>query len=512
MTASNEAKETIRPGYRGFRTAGTRLTEEPLAFLDFHRSNLLGESIHFIHAFDKAHAVMMTEAGILPPETGRAILRAFRTMEADGMEAARATADGGMHSGEHYLIQTLGEEVGGQLHLGRSSGDLIEVARRLTFKAHVHRLLAALGDVRSALLDVAAEHLETVMPGYTHGQHAQPTTFAHWATMFEICFARDAARMRSFYYRLNRSPAGAAIMTGSDFPIDRARTAALLGFDAPLDHTMDAILSHDLEMEYAAVLAVLAQTLGRLAEDLFLWSTTEFAMVELPDRYCGTSSIMPQKKNPDGLEDMKGLAAQSLGFLVTVFAAENGPTGFPIMERRNTQAVLWDTGRGLGLRLETMAPLLRDLQVRRERMAALAGSNWAQATDLASALVRQSGLDWRTAHQAVGVFVRECLGAGIAPVAARASDLGRTLRRLGLDVPPLADAAFDDAMSPSAFVRRRTMLGAPAPVAVAARIEAAHATLAQDGVQLAGFEEQAKAASARLEAAIDAILPESMLA
>ena len=492
--------------YRGFRPAGARLTEEPLPHLDFHRSDLLGESVHGIHAFDKAHAVMLVEAGIVPKAVGQAMLAAFRAMEAEGIEAARAAAGGGMHSGEHYLIGRLGEEVGGRLHLGRSSGDLIEVARRLTFKTHVHRLLAALAAVRTALLDLASAHLDTVMPGYTHGQHAQPTTFAHWATMFEICFARDAARLLGFLPRLNRSPAGAAIMTGSDFPLDRARTAALLGFDAPLDHTMDAILSHDLEMEYAGILAVLAQTLARLADDLFLWSTCEFAMVELPDRYCGTSSIMPQKKNPDGLEDMKGLAAQSLGFLVTVFSAEKGPTGFPIMERRNSQNVLWDTGRGLGLRLESLAPLLRDLQIRRERMAELAGSNWAQATDLAAAIVREAALDWRTAHQLVAVFVRECIAAGIAPMAARPADLDRAARGVGLAPPALGETVFADAMSPAAFVRRRTLLGGPAPAAMERRIADARATLAADGERLAVGERQAEAAAAALDAAIDAIL------
>jgi argininosuccinate lyase len=246
--------------------------------------------------------------------------------------------------------------------------------------------------------------------------------------------------------------------------------------------------------------------LGRLADDLFLWSTTEFAMVELPDRYCGTSSIMPQKKNPDGLEDMKGLAAQSLGFLVTVFSAEKGPTGFPIMERRNTQAILWDTGRGLGVRLESMAPLLRDLLVRRERMAELAGCNWAQATDLAAALVREAALDWRTAHQLVGVFVRECITAGIAPMAARPEDLDRTAKGLGLTPPALSDAVFDDAMAPAAFVRRRTLLGGPAPVAVARRIADARASLMQDAERLAGTERQVREASALLEIAIDTIL------
>jgi argininosuccinate lyase len=492
--------------YRGFRTAGTRLTEEPLAHLDFHRSSLLGESIHGIHAFDKAHAVMLTETGILPRETGRAILGALRGMEAEGMEQARARADGGMHSGEHYLIQKLGHAVGGRLHLGRSSGDLIEVARRLTFKAHVHRLLGALAGLRGMLLDLAVAHRHSVMPGYTHGQHAQPTTFAHWCTMFEVCFARDAARLLSFHQRLNLSPAGAAIMTGSDFPLDRHRTAALLGFDAPLPHTMDAILSHDLEMEYAGVLSVLAQTLGRMADDLYLWSTTEFAMVELPDRYCGTSSIMPQKKNPDALEDMKGLAAQSLGFLVTIFAAEKGPTGFPIMERRNTQDVLWRTGTALAVRLETMAPLLRDLQVRTARMLALAGSNWAQATDLAAALVRQAGMDWRNAHQLVGVFVRRCMEAGIAPMQATTEGLDQAATAMELPAPGLPAAAFADAMDPAAFVARRGLIGGPAPAAIDAAVVAAQAILARDAAALAGHRAQAEAAAAALEAAIDAVL------
>jgi len=295
-------------------------------------------------------------------------------------------------------------------------------------------------------------------------------------------------------------------MTGSDFPLDRPRVADLLGFDDPLPHTMDAILSHDLEMEYAAVLAVLAQTLGRLADDLFLWSTTEFAMVELPDRYCGTSSIMPQKKNPDGLEDMKGLAAQSLGFLVTVFAAEKGPTGFPIMERRNSQAVLWATGSGLAVRLETIAPLLRDLQVRKARMRELAGANWAQATDLAAALVRSAGMDWRSAHQLVGVCVRECLAGGISPMAARPADLDRAAHGMGVPAPALSDAVFDTAMDPAEFVRRRTLLGGPAPEAILREAATARVVLAADADQLAAKQQQAVDAAARLEAAISVIL------
>jgi argininosuccinate lyase len=488
--------------YEGFRGVGSRLTEAPLEHMDFHRSGLLGESVHGIHAFDKAHALMLSETGINTRETGRAILQAFSEMERRGLVETREQAGGGMHSGEHYLIRTRGEEVGGRLHLGRSSGDLIEVARRFTFRRHVHAMLSALCATRSALLELAAKHLDTVMPGYTHGQHAQPSTFGHWATLFEEVFARDTARLLSFHERLNRSPAGAAIMTGSDFPLDRQRVADLLGFDAPLSHTWDAIMSHDLEMEYAGVLAVLAQNLGRIADDLILWSTTEFAMVDLPDRYCGTSSIMPQKKNPDGLEDMKSVAARSLGVVVTVMAAEKGPTGFPIMERRNSQAMLWDLGRDLALRFETLGPLLRDMEVKAARMLELAGENWAQVTDLSSALVRHAGLDWRSAHQIVAVLVRRSVESGKRPAQVTSADLDAAAVEFGLEAPRLGSEAFADAMDPRRFVERRVIYGGPAPVAVRRESEAAARRLAADAQRVAALQQQVAQALERLDQAV----------
>jgi argininosuccinate lyase len=259
-------------------------------------------------------------------------------------------------------------------------------------------------------------------------------------------------------------------------------------------------------MEYAGVLAVLAQNLARLADDLFLWSTMEFAMVELPDRYCGTSSIMPQKKNPDGLEDMKSVAAQSLGVVMTVMVAEKGPTGFPIMERRNSQAILWDLGRNLGVRFESLAPLLRDLDVRRARMRELAGANWAQVTDLAAALVRHGAIDWRTAHQIVGVFVRQCIQAGIQPAQATSAHLDAAARSLGHDAPGLATELFADAMDPAAFVERRRLFGGPAPEALAREIGSARQRLAADREQTAALRTKVEQAREQLEQAITAII------
>lgn len=497
---------SAKENYRGFRTDKGRLKEEPAEHLDFHRSSLLGESIHGIHAFDKAHALMLGEVGVNDEETTKTILLAFRKMENEGMETVRAQADGGMHSGEHYLIQNHGTEIGGRLHLGRSSGDLIEVARRLTFRNHLLQLLGDLSDLRGVLTELASSHLTTVMPGYTHGQHAQPTTLAHWAMMFEAVFARDTQRGQSFYKRLNLSPAGAAIMTGSDFPLDRKRVSDLLGFASPISNTMDAILSHDLEIEYAGLLSLISQNIARIAEDLFMWSTAEFAMVEIPDRYCGTSSIMPQKKNPDGLEDIKGLASQGISLVTMVSCAEKGPTGFPIMERRHTQETLWSFCTSLGVRVRSLADILGNLGVKTELMRHRAGSNWAQITDLAGALVQHAKMDWRTAHQVVALLVRNSIEAGRAPKGLTKSDLECAATEHGVSVAGLSDTAFKASLDPLTFVERRGLIGGPAPTAVQTAIDAAKESQERDRADLMDLANGAAAANKLLENAIDAFL------
>lgn len=492
--------------YQGFRGAGIRLKEEQVEHLQSHRTELLGDSLPAIHAFDKAHAVMLTEVGLLSREHGQAILRALRTMEERGVAETRIEVGGGMHSGEHYLVSELGTEIGGRVHIGRSSGDLIEVARRMTVRSHVMTLLDSLHRLRGALIELAAKHDLSVMPGYTHGQHAQPTTLGHWAAMMERSFARDCARLESLWQRLNLSPAGAAIMTGSDFALDRSRTCELLGFDAPLQNTMDAILSHDLEMEISAVYAVCGATLARIADDLFLWSTTEFAFVDIPDRFCGTSSIMPQKKNPDALEDVKSVAGRALAGVVSTVTAERGPTGFPILERRNTQDTLWAVGRDLGTKAGDLAEILSELTVFEDRMRRAAGSRWAQVTDVASAIVNATNLDWRTSHQVVGLFVRLNEEAGVTPENATLGSLDEAATQVTGRPSGLSPDSFADAMDAVAFVKRRTIYGGPSPEALAVYRGEAEAELTAGREWLAAKREQVAAAEAALERAIDALL------
>ncbi|MBI4011854.1 MAG: hypothetical protein HY359_06070, partial [Candidatus Rokubacteria bacterium] len=201
--------------YRGYRTAGIRLREEMLPHLARLAAGRTRPMLPVLHAFDKAHAVMLVEAGLLAREAGVAILRALRQMEREGVEEVRARVGGGLHSGEQYLIRTLGEEIGGRLHLGRSSGDLSSVAINTLQRERVLRVLEAVNRLRRVLLDLARRHTDTILPGYSFGQHAQPMTLAHLWLSWAANLARDGERLHGVYRRVNQSAAGAAIMVGT---------------------------------------------------------------------------------------------------------------------------------------------------------------------------------------------------------------------------------------------------------------------------------------------------------
>lgn len=461
--------------------AGTdRLSDPPLDFLKSHKEEVVPQTAAAMHDVDLAHVVMLTETGILPTETGVALLQALLAVLAEGVQAVRCVAGGGNHAGERVLTARLGQALGGCLGLARSSGDLSALSIRLYLREAIGTLDDALGVLRATLLDFAGTHCTTVMVGTTHGQHAQIITLGHWALMAEAALARDAARLSDLHGRVNCSPAGAGIMAGTRFPVDRARMAALLGFDAVLDNMMDAVLAHDLELEHAATLLNLAQTLARLADDLMLWSTFEYGMIELPDWFCGTSSLMPQKKNPDGLEDLKSLAAEASGLLAALAATERGPTGYPIIERRTSDALLRACTERMMARLAVLPRLFETLHVDTGRMRDLAGRHWAQASDLAALLVERGGLDWRRAHGLIGAVIRRCLDARIAPDAVSPAILTEVAQARGMALPPLSAAEIGAALDPVMSVARRDGFGGPAPEAVLAAVTRRRGVLEAD--------------------------------
>jgi argininosuccinate lyase len=466
----------------------------------------MGPQLEAFHAFDKAHLVMLCEQGLLPTADARAMLRVLRELEAGDAIAARAATAEHMHSGEAILTTALGPEVAGRLHLGRSSGDLLTVSFRFTLRARLLRLIEGLDALRHTVLMLAREHTETVMPGSTHLQHAQPDTFAHYLLAHASAFERDGQRLRQYYARLNLSPAGAAILNGSEFALDRERMATLLGFDGLALNTRDAVWGRDLETEAHTVTLLLAGNFNRLAEDLMLWSAPEFGLVECADGFCGTSSIMPQKKNPNALECLKGVVATVTGHLVSTAMVHKNPSTVPVFEWVRSMSDAWRGYDEMNSALPLMEAILRTLTVHRERMAHSAGRHWATATDLAAALVREAGLTWRAAHQVTGIVVRLAIEQGLAPAELDSELLDRAAqqqlgRPLGLDT-----ARLRAALDPGASVRRHRLPGGPAPERVGEAIALHEVELTRDERWATQARQRVDAAAAHLEAAIDGVL------
>ncbi|MGH7388579.1 MAG: argininosuccinate lyase [Candidatus Rokuibacteriota bacterium] len=497
--------------YRGFRTAGIRLSEEMLPLLGTLYASRTRPMLQALHAFDKAHAVMLIEEGLLAREAGAAILRALREMEHDGVAEVRSQAGGGLHSGEQYLIRALGEEVGGRLHLARSSGDLSSVGINVLQRGHLLRVMQGVNRLRRVLVDLARRHTDTILPGYSFGQQAQPMTLAHLWLSWVATLARDFERLHGAFRRVNLSPAGAAIMVGSDFPVNRARTAELLGFDGLHENCADAILelTTDDSLEVPMAVALLYHSLAKWADDLILWSTSEFHFVDVPDRFCNTSSIMMQKKNVIGPAEVKGGAAEALGCVVTSYHALKGPTGLPVQERYYALETLWRVADNCARDLGWFCELLPALGIRTPHMREQAWRHWATATDLAGALVRQRDLPWRTAHQIVGIVVRLAETRGLGPGEVTPALLDEAAVLYHGQPAHLDAAAIGEALDPGRFIAARTLRGGPAPAESLRQATLFETALAADERSVAAIEGRLAEAAHKLESAVDAIIERS---
>lgn len=457
-------------------------------------------------AFDKAHIIMLHEQGYLTREETAAMLRILREVEKGNVEEQRAATGEHWHAGEAILTKRLGKEVGGKMHLGRSSGDLLNVTYRITLRNKLLQMCELLNNFRSAVLRMAEQHLDTVMPGYTHMQHAQPMTLGHYMASWATAYDRDFQRLSQFYSRANVSPAGAAIIGGSEFHLDRARTCELLGFDEINVNTYDSVWGRDIEIEALSTVTLLCGDIGRLAEDLILWSMPEFRMVESDDALCGTSSIMPQKKNPYALEYLKGLPCITSGLFVEMAMVHKNPTSAPVLEWIRMMGDTWRCYDEIMTALPLAIEVVDTLKVNKELMKYRAGYFWATATDLAGLMVRECGIPWRQAHQITGIVTRLGIAEGLKPNQITAdlvelASMEYNGRELGL-----TDEQVSRAMDPTNSVNNHDMIGGPAPVRVKEELEMHHKKLEQDIVWLKSRQNHVKEASAKMEAAVDAIV------
>lgn len=355
-----------------------------------------------------AHATMLKEQGIVPAEDADAILA--------GLESVRAEIAAGDFAFSvalediHMNIEArLGELIGpaaGRLHTARSRNDQVATSFRLWVRDAEDRALELLRQLISALLDHAGDHAATIMPGYTHLQSAQPVSFGHHLMAYVEMFGRDHGRLSDARARMNEAPLGAAALAGTSFPIDRERTAGLLGFAGPMHNSLDAVSDRDFALEYLSSASLAMTHLSRLAEELVLWMSPQFGFVELSDAWTTGSSIMPQKRNPDAAELVRGKVGRVHGHLVGLLTVMKAlPLTFSKDMQEDKEAT-FDAADTFELCLKAMIGMVGDLVAKPEKMAAAAGSAHATATDLADWLVRALGMPFREAHHVTGRLVR----------------------------------------------------------------------------------------------------------
>ncbi|WP_135612804.1 argininosuccinate lyase [Methanococcoides sp. AM1] len=411
---------------------------------------------------DLAHTVMLKERNVIKAEDCRKILEGLLKIREEGIEKLDHTYEDIHISLESRLIDMVGEDTGGRMHSGRSRNDEVATCIRLTLRDELLLIMEDLIGLRNTLIDVASENVETLMPGFTHLQHAQPTTLAHHLTAHANAIGRDFERTRDCYSRVNRSPLGAAAFASTGFDLDRERTRTLLGFDGIVENSMDAVSSRDFLIETASVFANLMINLSKMAEELVIWSTSEFAFIELDDRYASTSSIMPQKKNPDTAELLRGKSGVAIGSLMSLISICKG---LPLSYNRDLQEAtpnIWRSLKTTRTSVRVMSGMIATMNINKENMAGLATAGFTTATELADTMVRVCDIPFRTAHQIVGVLARGNGEPTLGEIDAVAHNvIGESLSGRGL-----TEQMVTEALDPILNVRKRTVTGGPSPDAM----------------------------------------------
>jgi argininosuccinate lyase len=408
-------------------------------------------------AGSRAHAAMLVRQGIISQADGEAIARGLDRIDqeiATGQFEFKVELED-IHTHVEVRLRELIGEAAGRLHTARSRNDQVATDFRLWLRQAIDDLSAALGTLIGALIDRAEEHAATIMPGYTHLQIAQPVTFGHHLLAYVEMLGRDRGRLADCRRRLDESPLGACALAGTSFPIDPHMTAAALGFARPMANSLDAVSARDFALEFLAAGAILSTHLSRFAEELVLWTSEGFRFVQLGDAFTTGSSIMPQKRNPDAAELVRGKAGQAIGALVQLLVVVKGlPLAYGKDLQEDKQPVFL-AADNLALALAAMTGMLRDLKVDAGAMRRACDRGFITATDLADGLVRKLGLPFREAHHVTGSLVRlaEQRGCGLAelPLA--------EMRR----VEPRITEDLRASLSVEAAVEARTSFGGTAP-------------------------------------------------
>jgi len=415
-------------------------------------------------AGSRAHAAMLADRGVISADDARAILDGLDAIGAE-IEAGRFEFSAALEDIHMNVEARLKDKIGaaaGRLHTARSRNDQVATDFRLWTRAACARAEAGLRALQSALVAQAEAHADAVMPGFTHLQTAQPVTFGHHMMAYVEMFERDRTRFSDAGARMNECPLGAAALAGTSFPIDRAQTAASLGFDRPCANSLDAVSARDFALEGVAAATICATHLSRLAEEIVLWASAQFAFVSLSDAFSTGSSIMPQKKNPDAAELCRAKVGPIAGaFQGLILMMKALPLAYS-KDMQEDKAQTFAAFDALDLALAAMAGMVADMTPNTKRMREAAGYGFSTATDLADWLVRVLGMPFRDAHHVTGriVALAEKKGAGLADL---------SLEEMQGVEPKISDDVFS-VLTVEASVASRTSHGGTAPENVRAEV------------------------------------------
>lgn len=408
-------------------------------------------------AGSRAHARMLEAQGILKPEDATAILSGLDQIEQEIKDGSFPFRD--QYEDIHMNVEArLAELIGapsGRLHTARSRNDQVALDFRLWVRGVCERTIAQIEALQRALLAKAEAEADTLMPGFTHLQPAQPVTFGHHLMAYVEMFGRDASRFRDARTRMNECPLGAAALAGSPFPTDRFATAKALGFDRPTGNSLDSVSDRDFALETLSAASVCATHLSRLAEEIVIWSTPQFGFIKLTDAFTTGSSIMPQKRNPDAAELIRAKVGRIFGALTSLTIVMKGLPLAYSKDMQEDKVPVFEAMDALELSLQAMAGMVDDMSPVRERMAAAASAGFSTATDLADWLVMKLDLPFRQAHHVTGAAVKraEALGVDLATL---------PLKELQILHPGVTEDVFA-VLTPERSVASRVSYGGAAP-------------------------------------------------
>tara|TARA_R110002072_G_scaffold14810_17_gene60656 strand:+ start:3958 stop:5367 length:1410 start_codon:yes stop_codon:yes gene_type:complete len=428
---------------------------------------LINPSIDFDRRFyrqdiraSQAHADMLSAQKIISKDDGAAIQagleQILQEIESGAFQYSRALED--IHMNVEARLKEIIGDVAGRLHTGRSRNDQVATDFRLWVRDAIDSLDGQLQDLQAALMEQAETEAETAMPGYTHLQAAQPVTFGHHLMAYTEMFGRDRGRFADCRRRLNECPLGSAALAGTSFPLDRERTAKALGFDRPTANSLDGVSDRDFVIEFLAAASITSVHLSRFAEEVIIWCVSGFDFIELSDAFTTGSSIMPQKKNPDAAELIKGKTGRVVGALNALLIVMKGlPLAF-CKDMQEDKEPLFDAYDTLAVCLAATTGMVRDLRAKREKMAAATAEGFITATDLADWLVRTLGLPFRDAHHITGSLVAKAEREGV--------DLsGLSLEDMRAVEPRITEGIFE-VLTVARSIASRTSQGGTAPTRV----------------------------------------------